>query len=806
MMRLLAWGSVGSSRSFAFALAVALACAVAPGSASALEPEESGQSFSDWWSENFQVHGYLSTKAYFRTPNFNNDVELSSWRTEIDLETELHLFENDDWRVGLFSVIRPTFDAIYDVQPDLWGNDLKPARFGTANPAPDNANASRSGKGKNFPGAGGWLEGEYTIINSDTGSYFTGELTPSVAIDDVVFFGRVTAPVLPRGSGSGIRQNHIGGNATGETYQDFRDNFPVPNGGLPLGFGLDASLENEASRPLDTPLNWYAGAKGSVSSFKHGSSDVNRTESQLKWDCRDNAHPWCAVRELYAEIEYKNTFVRVGKQQIVWGKTDAFRLQDKINPIDLGYHNVFPSLEDRRIPQLSLDAIQSFGDVGPFEDVSLEFAWVFDQFLPDQFGQCGEPYAFTVACQIRVDAGAHQLFNIALAGVDVVDWTFENTEPGLRLEFRLPEPSIAFSLSAFYTHQDTPVARVSNHYSTDNPNPAIMLFLQGLYSADAGAPVANVIEALSGNVPGTTVWTTGFDPYDYGPNGRPTPGGSLDTANQILQDAWTNAFVVFGCNTLTTDRAIGACIQDNGFQIFGFPWSTSEALLRYPRVWALGASMDYQVPGIDTVLRVEMAADLDRHIPNTAKYNFDDKSPVFQAAIGLDRSTFIPFLNRNRTALLSVQTFFEHIVDYDDGRGPNDGMVPYETSIVSTALMQNYWRNDSIVLTNFVAVDWKAEAVILGPSLRWYYSGNLFFEGGLNLLFGQKREHNLGDLCSDRTLSCAGDPSSWKPGQWQMINANVARSSEHPWWAQESFADKLMRARDEFWLGVTYQF
>ena len=37
------------------------------------------------------------------------------------------------------------------------------------------------------------------------------------------------------------------------------------------------------------------------------------------------------------------------------------------------------------------------------EDVSAEVAWVFDKFMPDQFGQCGEPWAFTVACQARAN-------------------------------------------------------------------------------------------------------------------------------------------------------------------------------------------------------------------------------------------------------------------------------------------------------------------------------------------------------------------------------------------------------------------
>ena len=113
---------------------------------------------------------------------------------------------------------------------------------------------------------------------------------------------------------------------------------------------------------------------------------------------------------------------------------------------------------------------------------------MFDQFIPDQFGQCGEAYAFTAACELRADAGGHTLFNFSVANVDERDWKLSNTEPGMRLEFRIPEPSIAFSLSGFYTFQDIPVARFENHYSTDNPNPAVLLFIQGL--ANAAGPVA----------------------------------------------------------------------------------------------------------------------------------------------------------------------------------------------------------------------------------------------------------------------------------------------------------------------------
>ena len=33
-------------------------------------------SAANWWSENFEVHGFLTSKAYFRTPNFSRQIEV----------------------------------------------------------------------------------------------------------------------------------------------------------------------------------------------------------------------------------------------------------------------------------------------------------------------------------------------------------------------------------------------------------------------------------------------------------------------------------------------------------------------------------------------------------------------------------------------------------------------------------------------------------------------------------------------------------------------------------------------------------
>jgi hypothetical protein len=318
-----------------------------------------------------------------------------------------------------------------------------------------------------------------------------------------------------------------------------------------------------------------------------------------------------------------------------------------------------------------------------------------------------------------------------------------------------------------------------NHYSENNPNPAMMLFLQTL--------------GFGGVIPA-------FNPHDV---------DSIQNASDAALGTWSFLFGDGGaaCDAATlSGPAHAECIvgQPAPLQLLGWIWSASQAVIEYPRTFTLGGSLDYQIPNVDTVLRLEAAYDFDRHINNTRKYDGMDRSDVLLAAIGLDRSFFIPILNKDRTAFVSFQTFVEHVMDYDGTR--RNGMVVPETNVISTFFIENYWRQDSIVLTNFFAYDWNARAWITGPKLKWVMNDQLSFEVGINLLQGSKKTHNIRDICSDATLNCLGDPTSWQTGNWQLINEDFRRNAEAPFWSLSSFADTMMEERDEIWAGVTYQF
>ncbi len=775
---------------------------------------------SDWWSTHFQVHGFLRSTAYFRTPNMSQDFHLSSWRQDLQLKADLDVVQEGDFKLSFHGILRPTYEAVYDLYPKVWGSNVD---GGPAFPIvpPTSALADASRRGDPFFGptgrlTGACIRGEFCLANSPITTIFSGEPSASIFVDNVIFFGALPAPV----DASGPQQVNIGGNGRGADFQKaLRKSsanlgaFTAEQLGSLANLVAVAGLQNDlalASRPLATPINWYHRIHSSPSSFDQAPFDMNRRVAELSFDCFDNAHPDCFVREAYADLDLAATHVRVGRQIVVWGKTDAFRLQDIVNPLDLGIHNIFPDLDERYIPQWILDVTHSFGTVGPLDDVSLEFVWNFDKFIPTQLGQCGEPYAFAASCDARADAQGHQLLNISLAGVDGRPWKFTNTEPGLRLEFRLPEPAISFSLSAYYGFQDTPVAHFSGDYSVTKPNPAIFMFFQGL-------GLGPVIQLL-GASPSCNVWTSGFDPYAMNPNGTPIAGSTLDQANQCLRAAWNRPTPLpFGPITLISPRLAasnpglvgqtdpGKAAAATGLQILDFAWGESETVLKYPRVLTLGGSADYQVPGVDAVVRGEFAYDIGREFVDTSKPDLVSQSNVVKASLGLDRSTFIPFLNPDRTAFLSFQTFAEWITQYHGG---TNGFINPQVSLISTALMQNYWRNDSIVLTNFLAYDWNARALIAGPKVRYVWNEHLSFDIGVNLLWGTTHHHNVRDLCPSGKLDClTQDPSTWNPGEWQGINEAFKRSTQSPFgWLQEGFADHFMEKRDEVWIGATYQF
>ncbi len=196
-------------------------------------------------------------------------------------------------------------------------------------------------------------------------------------------------------------------------------------------------------------------------------ADQYFTVSDLQWNHGASQQPLHELRELYVDLEaaQRRLWLRVGKQTIVWGKTELFRNQDQWNPTDVAL-GPLTSLEESRIPVAALRAIYSLYDVGPLQDVRVELATIFDAFEPQDLGICGEPFTPRTACDEGLGLWQHGLTGAGIAGEQrpPKPWRdSEGLELGARVEWRWDR--FSFSLSDYYGYEDTPHPRILFEYA-----------------------------------------------------------------------------------------------------------------------------------------------------------------------------------------------------------------------------------------------------------------------------------------------------------------------------------------------------
>jgi hypothetical protein len=190
-----------------------------------------------------------------------------------------------------------------------------------------------------------------------------------------------------------------------------------------------------------------------------GNFEQNLSEKDVSWN-HTQSQDERELKELYADIEMfeGRLWLRAGKQNIVWGKTELFRTTDQFNPQHLALSSL-PTLEESRIPLWSVRGTWSFYDVGPLEDVRLELAANLDDFEPLDLGRCGMTYAIWLVCAKTFGLWANGFAGAGVAGEERPPDPFESTswvEVGGRVEFRYGR--FSFQISDFYGYEDAPVA------------------------------------------------------------------------------------------------------------------------------------------------------------------------------------------------------------------------------------------------------------------------------------------------------------------------------------------------------------
>src|SRR5213596_3527093 len=107
----------------------------------------------------------------------------------------------------------------------------------------------------------------------------------------------------------------------------------------------------------------------SISGLTHGERDALKFDNQL--------------REAYADIKFRTIplTIRAGRQQIVWGETDNFRMLDRANSLDLTWHfqqEIPPPAygwDEIRRPFWMIKFLYDVGDVWKLSQNFLEWYW-----------------------------------------------------------------------------------------------------------------------------------------------------------------------------------------------------------------------------------------------------------------------------------------------------------------------------------------------------------------------------------------------------------------------------------------------
>jgi len=196
------------------------------------------------------------------------------------------------------------------------------------------------------------------------------------------------------------------------------------------------------------------------------SFDQNFSQAELQWNRGASQQQTKELKEFYLDMDTLDgrLFIRLGRQSIVWGKTELFRTTDQFNPQDLALSSL-PTLEESRIPLWALRAIYSLYDVGPLQDVRLELAVNIDEFEPIDLGKCGEPYTIFLVCAKSFGLFGHGITGAGIAGENRPPSFYESTqgvEIGARIEWRWER--FSFALTDFWGYSDSPVVDYFNEY------------------------------------------------------------------------------------------------------------------------------------------------------------------------------------------------------------------------------------------------------------------------------------------------------------------------------------------------------
>ncbi|MBT7951370.1 MAG: DUF1302 domain-containing protein, partial [Gammaproteobacteria bacterium] len=669
-----------------------------------------------------EINGFADNTTHQR---FGSRAGLSKMRNRGQLEFSKYFKPTGIFsELSIHSTVRASYDAVYDINDDDWGKG--------------------SGSAVNFQSLGG----------------------PAIGLPSSVPWGATANPALGPAVLPGTNPFAIS-----PTSPELNGFFLGPNGGTNPNSGLRI-LGSESFTASTATAGNPPGFGGLQLAYPTQPCDIDsrgcingymdKDEDDLRFAEFNDRQDW--LRELYIDATIPlasgdELNFRVGRQQVVWGRTDLFRVLDQINPIDFSIQNIYEEFEDSRIPMGMFNTELRLGATGAFDDLNFQVVWKFEQFRPHNLGQGGQPYSILDAGNLfRAlntcwDSGCtvanfapNQNFGLgappplgpgfglpgfppaALGGGNATgllattfpahtigirqaflpDWEVDNGEIGFRMEGLFKD--VGFSVNALYSRQQLP----SLHGGTEGP-PAINPFLCDPTSTGP-------VPAVPGLPPGALPPVTG-----------PLCAGANPTAE------------AFGTLTPRT-------------HLIAFD-------IHFPRVFLLGASADFYIDPIKSAFRVEVAHTTGEEFANTLRPSLYSESNVLRWVVGWDRSTFIKFLHPTRAFLISAQLFGQHLLNHEKVSTPFGpaGMPDWENNVLATFLIQGGYLNDRVQPRILVAYDTQAKAGVFGPAVDWLINDNWRLVVGANFKFGRAK-NDFDDVRLGNQFPPFTDPAEGTPG------------------------------------------
>lgn len=610
-------------------------------------------------NEPWEVDVYYENDTHYRdNDDAGRNVGLSKFRNTLQAEADKKL--SDGW--SFHGVFRGTYDGVYELNKDQFGKTAGSRR------AEDVRLQNTAG-----PVAAG-----------------LGVPLPPVHLGATVPFGGGVGRTVVDNLQAGAGLPDLGGPGGGPNINQFVDPNYADTSTPPVGYGPGEGLRvlgdawhgvhgDTAFAVPVRPCN--VDNRGCEDFGGYGDQDQSELEAPEFNDRLDFIRE-AYVKKTFGIADGSNVFVKLGKQQVVWGRTDLFRVLDVVNPVDYSRNNIYDELEDIRIPMWIAQAEWQMGSTESMQERNLSIVWNFDKFRANNLGQCGTPNVILdTGCFFRgmknlwdnggtvanfaafsapgepgsvtgpwfaTNFGANQ---IGIRRVHLPDWSLSNSQIGAKFE-GVTQDGLSFSLNAL-------------HYRSQNPS---------LHAINSAA--VNAFTGEKGN----------SSPFSGPAQGTPT-------THLIAFD------------------------------------------MHFPRVNLVGGSLDFQSETLGAAFRLEGAMTFGEEFVNTARPKLYSQNRVWRSVIGIDRPTFVPFISTSRTTLISAQLFHQHIFDHEEHRGSGGlvGMPDWEDNFIGTLLVKGFLQNDRVSPQLILVRDFKAKAWAAAPQVDWLFSDNLTLTVGANI-------------------------------------------------------------------------